>query len=169
MNEPTQTKTRRWSCCDGYGADVVYEADTADDAAQQYIEDGEWDRSTTSWHDVTVVEVGPDDEPLNEGDEEEITVTLNPDEPECEEEHEHEHEWESPYELLGGIKENPGCWGHGGGVIITEVCRHCGIYRDTDSWAQRPDTGEQGLESVTYREADQASLAWIESLNEDES
>jgi hypothetical protein len=52
--------------------------------------------------------------------------------------------------------------GHGGGVIIREVCAHCGKYRVTDTWAQRMDTGAQGLEAVEYREADDASLAWIE-------
>ncbi len=70
------------------------------------------------------------------------------------------HDWQAPYDVVGGIEENPGVWGHGGGVIITAVCAHCGMYRVTDTWAQRRDTGEQGLRSVTYREADDASLAW---------
>lgn len=51
---------------------------------------------------------------------------------------------------------------HGGGVVVREVCAVCGCYRETDSWAQRPDTGEQGLKSIAYEEADDASLAWIE-------
>lgn len=31
----------------------------------------------------------------------------------------------------------------------------------TDSWAQRPDNGVQGLDSVEYEDSDDASLAWI--------
>ena len=45
--------------------------------------------------------------------------------------------------------------------MITEVCAQCGRYRVTDTWAQCRDTGEQGLRSVTYRPADDPSLAWV--------
>lgn len=78
----------------------------------------------------------------------------------CVEADDGEHEWCSPFAVVGGIKENPGVQGHGGGVIITEVCRHCGTYRTTDTWA----TGHDGrpTTTVTYREADDASLAWID-------
>ncbi len=79
------------------------------------------------------------------------TVQLDEDEPDCDSD-EAAHDWQSPYALLGGIKENPGVWCHGGGVIITEVCIRCGCKKVTDTWAQRPDTGEQGLTSVSYEE-----------------
>lgn len=75
------------------------------------------------------------------------TATLHPIEPECDD---GEHKWESPVEIVGGIKENPGVWGHGGGVRIQEVCLKCGCGKLTDTWAQRLDTGEQGLRSITY-------------------
>lgn len=90
-----------------------------------------------------------------------FSVTWEAQEPACEDD---EHDWQSPYELLGGIKENPGVWSHGGGVIIRECCARCGRYRITDTWAQRPDTGEQGLREVRYEDADEASLAWVELL-----
>lgn len=35
------------------------------------------------------------------------TATLHPIEPECDD---GEHKWESPVEIVGGIKENPGVW-----------------------------------------------------------
>jgi hypothetical protein len=94
------------------------------------------------------------------GEESWDTVTLEPEEPECAEGE--EHDWRSPYSVLGGLKENPGVWGHGGGAIIKEVCRLCGWYRTTDTWAQRPDTGEQGLTEVSYAEPDEDSLAYVE-------
>jgi hypothetical protein len=61
-----------------------------------------------------------------------------------------DHDWQSPIEIVGGIKENPGVWGHGGGVTIQEVCLRCGCGKCTDTWAQDPETGEQGLRSIKY-------------------
>lgn len=91
------------------------------------------------------------------GEEESCTVTCDEEEPECLEAA--AHEWQSPHEIVGGIRENPGVWGHGGGVIIAEVCLHCGCERSTDTWAQRPDTGEQGLQSVRYEPGKHATWA----------
>lgn len=93
-----------------------------------------------------------------EVDREHYTIALDPDEPEC---IEAEHDWRTPHEIVGGCSENPGVWGHGGGVTIHEICRHCGLQRHTDTWAQRPDTGEQGLRSVRYEDADDATAAWV--------
>lgn len=87
------------------------------------------------------------------------TVRVDPPEPECLDGY--GHDWRAPYEVVGGFKDNPGVWGSGGGVLIKEVCAHCGMYRLTDTWAQNPDTGEQGLEAVIYAEADDISKAWI--------
>lgn len=89
-----------------------------------------------------------------------VTVSIDPDEPECEDGE--EHDWQSPYEVLGGLKENPGVWGKGGGVVCKEVCARCGAYKITDTWAQDRSTGQQGLTSVRYEDADDASLAWIQ-------
>jgi len=96
------------------------------------------------------------------GDSLSATVPVHPDVPECTEGRD-DHDWQVPFSVLGGLSENPGVWGHGGGVIVREVCAHCGRYRETDTWAQRPSTGEQGLTSIRYEEADAASLAWVAS------
>lgn len=92
-------------------------------------------------------------------DEDSHTITREPDEPGCSAD---AHDWRTPHAVVGGAKENPGCRGHGGGVIQTEVCAHCGAYMVTDTWAQDPQTGEQGLRSIEYRPADEASEAWLE-------
>lgn len=76
------------------------------------------------------------------------TFTIEPKEPPCP--GEKAHDWESPYVILGGLEENPGVWGHGGGVIIKEVCMCCGCLKTTDTWAQNPSNGVQGLTSVAY-------------------
>jgi len=101
-----------------------------------------------------------------EGERDMITVVLDPDGPDCEAGH--EHDWQNPHEVLGGLTENPGACGKGAGLVIEEVCAHCGAYRTVDTWAQRSDTGEQGLESVAYRQADEISLDWVERRKEDE-
>lgn len=112
----------------------------------------------TIWVDVRATSVS------DAGDTAVDTVTLHPPEPMCSEA---EHDWQSPIEVVGGCEQSPGIQGHGGGIISREVCAHCGRYRITDTWAQRPDTGEQGLESVAYGDADESSEAWVASLREE--
>lgn len=85
-------------------------------------------------------------------------ITIEPEEPECADGH--EHSWAAPFTLLGGLEENPGVWGHGGGVIIRRVCRHCGTYKVTDTWATNPSDGTP-MESVSYEDADDDSRAWV--------
>lgn len=75
-------------------------------------------------------------------------MALDPEEPECD--HEDGHDWQRPHEILGGLKENPGVWGNGGGIIANSCCMRCGCKRTWNSWAQNPETGEQGLDSVEY-------------------
>lgn len=85
-------------------------------------------------------------------------ITIQPDAPECADGH--EHSWAAPFSVLGGIEDNPGVWGHGGGVILRRVCRHCGTYKVVDTWATNPSNGTP-MESVTYEDADDDSLAWV--------
>lgn len=140
----------KYVCTDG-NADVEIEADSAREAAEEYVETGDWGViEKTFWVDIYATD--------EDGEETIVTVTTHPPEPECVEA---SHEWASPYSLLGGCRENPGVWGHGGGIISKEVCRHCGVYRTSDTWAQDPNTGAQGLESISYDEADEASAEWI--------
>jgi len=149
----------KYICTGGHGDIEIIEAKTADDAAQEYVYGGDWIAdSRTEWIDVSVTPLDDDGEQMKD-EREKFTVEIEPTEPDCEED---DHDWRSPYSLLGGIKENPGVWGHGGGVVITEVCAHCGVYRVTDTWDQRAGPDQQGLESTEYRDADDASVAWVE-------
>ena len=77
------------------------------------------------------------------------TVALDPREPRCAEKGQ-EHDWQSPHSLVGGAKDDPGVYGHGGGAKIYEACLRCGCGRLTDTWAQDPSSGRQGLRSVKY-------------------
>lgn len=75
-------------------------------------------------------------------------VEIEPEAPDCD--GGAEHDWASPHEIVGGIKENPGVWGHGGGIVSRSVCRRCGCGRKVDTWAQDPTDGQQGLTSTSY-------------------
>lgn len=148
---------------EGHEYDRVWaaDADAAKAVAVEQFDPSAYDTAGgTAWVDVWAVNV------LDRCDHAVATMTLGPAEPDCA--RGHSHQWESPHEVVGGLVENPGVVGHGGGVIIREVCRHCGAYRVTDTWAQRRDTGEQGLTAIHYEDADEASLEWIESQTESE-
>ena len=142
-----------WHADDG-NAEVTYECETGREAAQQYVDDGDWgDRSETCWIEVhTWQEEEDEDGDTVRINERTYTITLEAEEPDCIDGH--EHRWRTPYSLLGGLKENPGVWGHGGGVICNEVCTLCGCKKITDTWAQNPSNGEQGLTSVEYVEGE---------------
>jgi len=130
----------------------------------------------TTWVDCKLVEEDDDGEEVDSHRYHNIPV--EPKEPECEgveagllqdpdtnrwetDPTDGRHDWESPHEVVGGMAENPGVHGHGGGVIVREVCRWCGMYRVDDSWAQNPENGAQGLNSIAYECADNESLEWV--------
>lgn len=142
---------------DDGNAEVVYvDAASGEEAAQEYVDTGEWgdDREReTIWIRVETWRAGlavDEDGDVIEvrAEEESHEIELDPEEPECS--HDEGHDWQTPYELLGGLRENPGCWGHGAGIVQHEVCMRCGCGRTTDTWAQDPNTGAQGLEAVKY-------------------
>jgi len=131
--------------------------EAAKEYAESWMRECEWDTSEgTTWVHVRVV---PEGEEYGE----KIEIAIEPDEPNCTADE--GHDWQSPISIVGGIKENPGVWGHGGGVIIHEVCLHCGCERVTDTWAQDRETGRQGLQSVTYNPGKYA--AEVEQLAEE--
>lgn len=145
--------------------EVAYPNHSRIEAAEAYVHDGDWGEQTrrTQWITVSTYKkgIGKDRHGFVEVmryDMESHKITLEPEAPEC---IQPEHDWCSP-ELLGGLKENPGVIGYGGGAISTQACRHCGRYRVVNTWAQDPCDGMQGLESVEYQSADDESKAWVE-------
>lgn len=155
-----------WYADDG-NADVEFpDAATAEAAAQEYVDGGEWSRERTWWCEVRVWRNAltvDDGEVVDvEVDEDRLSIAVEPSEPdEC------SGTWVSPHEVVGGDERNPGVRGSGGGVVITEVCPETGWYRVTDTWAQ-DSCGRQGKTSVEYREPDEVSLAWIQQQEQQE-
>jgi hypothetical protein len=152
-----QEKFKNFFVTDGT-VTVDIKAENAREAAQEYVHLGDWEPSdSTTWFSIEVWE--HEDEDGDPIDSKTFSISLDPPEPDCKPDK--KHEWASPYSVLGGLEENPGVQGSGGGVVITEVCAHCGCYRIRDTWATNPETGEQGFESVEYDDADEQSLTWI--------
>jgi hypothetical protein len=129
--------------------------------ADEWAREGDWDTSTgTVYVDVWVLEDGEG------GEEDRVTVAIHQDEPGCTAGG--DHDWRSPHWLVGGIESNPGVQGSGGGVLITEACLRCGCRRTTDTWAQRRDTGEQGLTEVTYQPGHYDLPGWDREIDADD-
>lgn len=130
-----------------------FEAADADEAlefAQEMMEECDYEDYT-----------GPVYAYIYEGDNEigRVEHVVQQQEPAC---REGEHDWRAPHSVVGGLKDNPGVFGKGGGVVYTEVCAHCGTYRVTDTWCTNGTA--YPYESVTFRDADEYSTDWIETV-----
>jgi hypothetical protein len=154
--------TTGYSAADGQVRRRFPEAETAQAAAQAFVDGGDWCAGArTTWVSVSAWQAiaSVDDSGkrvMGRYAETRHLIAVAPYVPACAEGH--EHDWRSDHEVVGGLKENPGVLGHGGGVIVREHCAHCGAYRVTDTWAQCPETGEQGLTATAYEAADDVSL-----------
>lgn len=126
----TTTAPKTYQCDDG-NAEVEIDATSSRAAAELYVSGGDWPPADQSAYvRVWVWTVDGDDR-------ESHLITVDPDEPACV--HEDGHHW-----------THQSVVGNGGGVVVLECCDRCAIKRETDTWAQDPSTGDQGLESVRY-------------------
>lgn len=171
--------TTTYVMVDEGGARETFEAISDEDAvehAEEWIAGGEGDGESTVWVSGRVREVcsecgdaGTHASDCESSDrkllDEVVHATVDPTPPPCTDKQ--GHDWRSPVAIVGGLRENPGVRGHGGGVIIVEVCLHCGTERETDTWAQDRSTGQQGLTSVTYERGKYADE--VEALREEDA
>ena len=131
----------KWHADDG-NAEIVIACDSGKEAAQEYVDTGDWGPiEATTWISVRVWREALDDagEPIKI-DEDWHKISLDPAVPSCSHD---AHDW-----------HEVGVWGHGAGVRMADCCRHCGCGRHIDTWAQDPEDGEQGLNSIRYQPAD---------------
>lgn len=186
MNNQTESsKQPNYRIYDRTGGGVTEDiyAESLEDAIEQgreWILEGDWSDFQGTL-DCVVREIVRYDDSEDDGDAGQIderatadgqsydcSAEVTAEEPDCDEAEDDEHDWQSPYEVLGGLKENPGVWGSGHGQVkITVVCAKCGIYRTTDYGATQSSNGQQ-MTRVDYREADEASEAWVRSLREED-
>ena len=116
-----------------HGAYETLEASSIEEAARKYAEllRAEYACESTYWVTVHVQPIDPS------GHSTSVRVQVDPEEPTCRED---SHAWVREADV-----------GHGGGVMMVDLCAHCGVRRTIDTWAQDPCTGQQGLKSITYR------------------
>ena len=144
---------------DGYGLWEI-EAGTFEEAvaaAKEYTaEDLDIESDSTVWVHLRVVNHLAVDGDIEWDD---VTLVIDPVVPDCTT---GEHSWVAPHEVVGGIRSNPGVWGKGGGIVSEDFCEKCAARRTTDSWAQDPQTGQQGLTGVQYRDPSPETREWVE-------
>jgi len=131
------------------GVEEVTEASSIDEAkryARKSLREGDWQTDYTVWPSARIYAEGEDGDWVEVG---ETYITVHPEEPPCaDDEDGYEHEW-----VEEGVQLN------GGGVVITEVCHHCGTLRERDTWS-----GGLRRESVSYREPDRETLRYFRRL-----
>lgn len=127
----------------------------AKELCREWAKNADWNDPNGTWHvEYTIREKGTDADQYTT---ESIFVDFPPPEPGCVSDD--GHRWDSTHAVEGGMEQNPGVWGHGGGVIISEHCMHpgCAVTRTRDTWA---DDGRGGhVETVTYGELDDDAMA----------
>lgn len=139
---------RRYRLLDRHGEQFAFRArdiERAKQRAVRWLLAQQWAPETlrrTIWPSVVL-------EDIASGEQVRISITVHPRPPECTSER--RHRWTRDY-IVGGVKMNPGVWAHVGGVVVTEVCRHCGCVRRTDTGATDPETGRQGLTQISYQQ-----------------
>lgn len=150
--------TRSFLCWDADTSSVdavEIVAESALDAARAYVDGRDWSvEDSTIWIDVRVAELPrvPDEPSLEHDSRHRIAVdplpTLCLDE---DGRRNGDHSWSDDVRLVGGLRENPGVFGWGGGVVIHRICTACGCGEIVNTWATDPATGESGLRSTTYQ------------------
>jgi hypothetical protein len=134
-----------------------------DDACTEWCEAGDWSEGGKAIITVRYQSVGidPDGDDMD-GDERgsvDVEVGDDPDAiGECGTDDD-DHDWQAP-EFLGGCRENPGVWCKGGTIMeFLTVCSKCGTYRHQTDYGVQRNPGQ--ADEVSYREADERSLAWV--------
>lgn len=149
--EANGTEPTVYTARDEGGAELQIRATSVEEAIQRaeaWVREGDYgEAEETVWPRVWLFR---DDEELAES----FQVAIDPPEPACRTDtHRYPgHEWRQSSVI-----------GHGGGVIVEEACQRCGFRRTTDTWAQDPETGAQGLRSVRYSPAESDDDAGAES------
>lgn len=121
---------------DAGGAEETFDAKSYNDAvsyAENWLRNGNWVANNhTVW--ISALLLWNDAE--GEEDRTRVRIAIEPQVPKC----------SAPKHAWGDETVQ----GHGGGVVVRDVCEHCECVRTLDTWAQDPATGVQGLCSVEY-------------------
>lgn len=130
------------------GVEKIIEAESmqaAIEEARDWAEDADYEERVMAR--VHINELGGDRD--SETIEVEAGPLPQPPETDCGTEDD-DHEWTSPYDIVGGCRENPGVWSKGGTrVIFQYVCSRCGLSKTVDHAGEQRNPG-QIEESIEY-------------------
>ena len=124
------------------------------------------ERGEDGYMRLVLTPVGPlpsviDEEATDEGQSSDCSGKYSDALPECAADGGGEHDWQSDYDVVGGIRENPGVWSTGGtGMGFDYCCAKCGCYKhEHQPGVQRnPD---EPLQTITIKPRDEKSEAWL--------
>jgi len=130
------------------GVEELIEAESmqaAIEEAEDWAGDGDYDERVIVR--VEIQELG------GNWDSETITVEAGPlpqpPETECGTEDD-DHDWTSPFDIVGGCRDNPGVWSKGGTrMVFAYVCSRCGLRKTVDHAGEQRNPGELE-ETVEY-------------------
>lgn len=147
------------------GYSEVIEAVDIEDAkakARASWQAGSWDEQCVC--SVHIAEIDDDGKDLGPNTSIDVICGDEPEPPDCC--HEDGHDWQTPVEIVGGIKENPGVWSLGGTTMrYRAVCSHCGMYRVETCYGVQRNPGQP--DKIEYLDADEASTEYADSVTAD--
>jgi hypothetical protein len=159
----------RYEIREDSGASEIIEAESLEaalEAAREWASEGSYDERVMV--KVYVDEIDADGEAIpgeHASDEVAAGPEPKPKETECGAD-DNDHEWDSPLELVGGCRENPGVFSTGGTSFRYEyICSKCGMYKTVCTSGTQRNPGELD-QSVEYSQADSRSLGWAKALDE---
>lgn len=159
IESPRRFKVKTDSCCEIFKAADI---EVAKELAESWLlECGDYGEKPC-YVDAAVVEIDEDEVEIDYPEFIEAEWEGRIEIPKCE--HTDGHDWQEPYVVVGGCKENPGVYGISGARIVsTSVCSRCAMYRVHTS-ASILGSYPKEPESYEYRDADEVSLEWVNSL-----
>jgi|GEM_PF-5876403 len=154
---------RAWRVADDQASWMVEGLAPSDIEERLEDEAAQYDRDDPREPMLYSLDAAPIDPVTGEADRREgmgVSGCLDGEEPDCVDGE--EHDWCSPLSVLGGLRENPGVWGRGAGIVSRYVCGNCGAYQVHETARQDPCTGTYHA-ATSYEDADDASETWAAS------
>lgn len=132
------------------------------DYAEEKWQDGSWDEKQTIR--IYAQEIDWDGKTIGDSITRDIEVGEDSPWAECFEAD--AHEWCAPFDLVGGLKENPGVFSLGGTTMVfKKVCLHCGCYKTETKYGVQRNPGQS--DKIEYTRSDAESHSFTKSIVKD--